>query len=292
MILTNHLNLPRSIANAVANDPYSSGAAHISVTGLIGPARKRALELRHRDEIVEDVADRIWALMGQVLHGILERADDEAATEERLFIERHHWVISGQFDRLILEDGTLQDYKSTSTYSVKDGPKPEWIAQLNLYALMIRERKRLPVNRLQTVIILRDWMRSKARHSPDYPQSPAIVLDCPMWPAEQTEAYITERLIAHGLAQHELPECTAEERWARPAAYALWKDGNQRATKIYSDKQAAYIALEEARTKKPKDEFRIETIPEQNVRCHDYCTVAQWCEQHKRLSTNSLGLTK
>lgn len=105
MILTNRLGLPKSIENAVRNDGYSKGAAHISVTSLIGPARKRAIEMVHADEITEDVADRIWSLMGQVAHGILQRADSEdALTEQRLFIERHGWWISGQFDRLCLEE--------------------------------------------------------------------------------------------------------------------------------------------------------------------------------------------
>src|SRR5688572_18619098 len=139
MRLTNRLGLPSSIVNAVSRDPYSKGNAHLSVTTLIGPARKRQLELQHGDQLTEDAADRIWSLMGQITHGILERSDREAWTEERLYIERHGWRISGQFDRVLLEQGLLQDYKLTSTYSVKDGVKPEYEAQANLYALMLRE---------------------------------------------------------------------------------------------------------------------------------------------------------
>lgn len=105
MKLTNRLNLPRSIEQAVRNDRYSRGDAHISVTGMIAPARKRALEAAHADEITEDVSERIWALMGQIAHGILARADeDPAITEERLFIERHGWRISGSFDRYCLDE--------------------------------------------------------------------------------------------------------------------------------------------------------------------------------------------
>jgi len=292
-ILTNKLGLPRSIENAVRRDPYSFGNANISVTGLIDSARKRALEIKHKDEITEDVADRIWSLMGQVLHGVLERADDEAVTEKRLFIERHGWIISGAFDRLLLEGQALQDYKSTSTYALKDGPKPGWVAQLNIYALMIREDMDATVNRLQVVVVFRDWQKSKAKHAPDlYPQSPVGVFDIPMWTAEQTEAYITERLMAHGHAQHQLPECTAEERWARPPVYALWKDGNVKATKLFNDLSDAERAMMEAKVKNGKAEYRIETIAEQNVRCEDFCPAAPHCEQWRKLSTNSLGLRK
>lgn len=290
-ILTNNLNLPSSIVRAVARDPYTKGDAHISVTGLIGPARKRALEIRHANEITEDVADRIWSLMGQIAHGILERADHEGWTEERLFIERHGWRISGQFDRVVLEDGTLQDYKLTSSYSIKDGNKPEWTAQLNLYRLMLQEHG-YTVRRLQTVVILRDYQRSKARNNPDYPQAPVAVVDSPLWSIDETEAFLSARLAAHGHAQHVLPECSPDERWARPPAFALWKDGNQRATRIFDTADAAETALAEAQAKRPKDSFSIVATPEKSVRCADYCTVAQFCEQHIKASTNSLGLAK
>lgn len=293
MILTNKLGLPRSIENAVRRDPYSRGNAHISVTALIDSARKRALEIKHQDTITEDVADRVFALMGQVLHGVLERADDEAITEKRLFIERHGWVISGSFDRLLLEGQTLQDYKSTSTYALKNGPKPGWVAQMNVYALMIREDMGATVDRSQIVVIYRDFQKSKAKHAPDsYPQSPVGVFDVPLWTAAQTEAYITERLMAHGHAQHELPECTAEERWARPPVYALWKEGNMKATKLFQNKDEAGRAIIDAQMKSAKMQYRIEAMPEQNVRCDDYCSAADYCEQYKKLSTNSLGLRK
>jgi hypothetical protein len=103
--LTNRLGLPQSIVNAVSRDGYTKGNADISVTGLIGPSRKRQLEIMHGDELSEDVADRIWSLFGQVTHGVLERADnDSVLKEERFYITRHGWVISGQIDRLSLEE--------------------------------------------------------------------------------------------------------------------------------------------------------------------------------------------
>lgn len=278
MILTNRLGLPRSIENAVRNDGYDKGDAHISVTGLIGPARKRALELQHASEITEDVAERIWALLGQIAHGILERADDQAWCEERLFIERHRWRISGSFDRYVLEEnGLLQDYKLTSTYSVKTGPKPEWEAQENIYALMLREHG-YRVDRLEIVAILRDWQKSKAKHTGDYPQVPALVIPVEMWPAERTEAYIKARLTAHGLAQFRLPECTADERWERPGVYALRKIGNKRATKLFDDKLEAEAALTAA-----GKGFEIEARPAEQIRCADYCPALAFCAQGQAL---------
>jgi hypothetical protein len=284
MIITNRLGLPSSIVKAVTNDKYTRGDAHISVTGLIGPARKRALEIQHAAEVTEDASERIWSLMGQIAHGILERADDAGWCEERLFIERHGWRISGQFDRYLLEgNGLLQDYKVTSTYAVKDGSKTEWTAQENIYALMLRSHG-YRVERLEVVAILRDWQKSKARHTADYPQVPAIVMPVEMWDGGRTEAYIVERLQAHGHAQHGLPECSPEERWERPAKFALYKAGNVRATKLFDDATAAEVArLEFAAKAKKNDTFEIRQRPAEQVRCESYCPVLKFCSQGQKL---------
>lgn len=278
MKITNRLGLPSSIEKAVRNDKYTRGGAHISVTGLIGPARKRALEIAHADEITEDVAERIWALMGQIAHGILERADDTAWCEERLYIERHGWRISGQFDRYLLEqNGLLQDYKLTSTYSIKDGCKPEWEAQENIYALMLREHG-YRVEKLEVVTILRDWQKAKAKHDQNYPQVPALIVPVLVWQPATIEAYIKERLIAHGKAQHELPECTADERWERPGVYALMKIGNKRATSVWNDRVDAERELRAQSSK-----YTIEERPAEQKRCADYCAALPFCEQGQRL---------
>ena len=288
MKLTNRLNLPQSLVRAVSNDPYSRGDAHISVTGLIAPARKRHLENLHADEITEDVAERIWALMGQIAHGILERADDQAWCEERLFIERFGWRISGSFDRYLLDDdGLLQDYKLTSTYTVKDGAKDEWEAQENIYALMLREHG-YHVSILEVVAILRDWQKAKAAHTPDYPQVPALVIPVPAWRDDKTETYIRTRLNAHSKTHLNLPECTAEERWERPPVYALQKLGNKRATKLFDTEPEAKHALTEA-----GKGYQIQYRPAEQRRCRDYCAALPFCQQGQALikeaETHKLG---
>lgn len=283
MILTNKLGLPRSIENAVRNDPYSRGNAHISVTGMIGPARKRALEIKHADQITEDVAERIWSLWGQIGHGILERADDAtlALTEKRLFIERHGWRISGSFDRYVLVDTCLQDYKFSSTYSIKDGPKIEWVAQENIYALLLQVHG-YEVSRLEIVALLRDWQKSRSRNTVNYPKQPVVIVPVEMWSEDQTEAYIRSRLIAHGKAQHELPECSPEERWAKPPVFALQRLGTTRAKSLHD----TYDEAERARNSLPERDFRDYTIserPGEQRRCADYCPVLEFCSQGQEL---------
>lgn len=279
MRITNRLGLPTSIVNAVSRDPYTRGDAHISVTALIGPARKRMLEKVHGDELTEDAADRIFALFGQVTHGILERHDTDGMTEERLYIERHGWRISGQFDRLLLESNTLQDYKVSSTYSVRDGAKAEWEAQANIYALMLRAHS-YAVDRLEIVVILRDWQKSKAQHDDGYPQAPVVILPVRAWPSAETESYILARLQAHAAAQHVLPLCSPEERWERPAKFAVMKDGNKRATSLHDTRASAETAVSELQAEAKKGAaYFINERPAEQVRCEQYCPARPACRQ-------------
>jgi hypothetical protein len=137
-----------------------------------------------------------------------------------------------------------------------------------------------PVTDLEVVAILRDWQKAKAKHDPEhYPQQPAIVLKVDTWPEKQIETYITDRLLAHGWAQHELPECTAEERWERPAVYAVVKKGNSRATSVHLTLEAAQQALEAL----TPGAYAITERPAEQRRCQDYCPALPFCEQGQGL---------
>jgi hypothetical protein len=277
MKLTNRANLPDAIFQAVANDPYSRGDADISVTGLISPPRKVALESAHADELSEDAADRIWSLLGQSIHTILERANRVGIAERRLSITVDGWKISGGMD-LYEEDGVLVDYKTTSAWSCKGGVKPEWETQLNVYAEILRANGH-PVKGLRIVAILRDWSKLEARREFTYPQAQVLSFDVPLWDAVRAQAFIRERVILHKQARVSLPECTPEERWARPGKFALMKVGGKRAVKLYDTEAEARAHA----SVDPKN-LRVEARPGEAVRCSAYCGAAAFCAQYQNES--------
>lgn len=84
MKITNRKNLPAALVRACENDPYDPGTADISITRLVAPPRQVALMKLHAEELVEDVADRIWALRSQGIHCVLERAVDTDAKRAHL----------------------------------------------------------------------------------------------------------------------------------------------------------------------------------------------------------------
>jgi hypothetical protein len=273
MRLTNKFNLPESIVNAIKNDPYNPGPCDLSVTRLISPPRKVVLEKQHYNEIEEDVSDRIWALFGQAVHTVLERADRNAETETRLSIERQDWVISGQFDQYDPVTGILRDYKVTSCYAVKNGHRKEWEQQMNILATILREHG-YTVNALQIVVILRDFSNAAAQRSSDYPECPVVTIDVPLWSQEKCEEFVDSRIRIHQAVQVKLPECTAEERWATPDVWALMKEGRKTAVKIFDSEKEANEALIAA-----SEKHYLDHRPGRNVRCEGYCCCARFCDQ-------------
>ena len=310
MNLTNHQGLPQALVEAVRNDGYSKGEADFSVTELLQPPQKVQLERRHDASLSEDAADRIWSLMGQVAHGILERAGDElnALTERRLFADvgvgRGSVRVSGAFDRtLLLNDqgaARLQDYKVTTAYAIaiEGGVKPEWEQQINIYAALLRHHG-YTVDSAEIVAILRDWSKMEAKRRPsEYPQQQVMVLPVRLWAPEEAEQFLTSRAIQHAkaadLGHLDLPPCTDEERWAKPGQVAVYKQGNKRAARVVQtlqeavdwmawrgiiaepDKHEAEVELSHGKTHAG---HYVEFRPPRYIRCENYCAAAPICHQ-------------
>lgn len=290
MQYTNETGLPDPLVRAVTNDQYDRGArTDFSVTQLLGPPRIRVLRKRHGAQLVEDVADHLYRLLGQSIHTILERAEiGDALTEERFYMEIDGLTISGQLDRakvLFTSEGLLQDYKLCSVWA--DDKKPEWVQQLNLLKLLL-SRNGHQVTRAQIIAIYRDWSKAKAkRNESGYPKHQARTIDVELWPESKTIAFLRERIAAHTQAEWSLPECTDEDRWYRGEEFAVMKIGNKKATSLHPFRDLAEKAIEtlkaEALAKAKRPEFIIEQRPGVNVRCQDYCAVSDFCEQWKAI---------
>jgi len=270
-MLTNKMNLPESIVTAVLNDPYSRGNSDISVTSLISSPYQR--QLKETVEQVEDASDRIWSLLGQSVHTILERAyngNPDVRVEERLFTSVNGWTVSGQFD--VIERDTLCDFKVTSVWSVKGDTKVEWEQQLNLLRLLAI-RNGISVEKLRIIAILRDWQKSRSREM-DYPSAQVVPVDIPVWSIEQAEAFLLERVIAH--QSKNPPPCTPEERWATPDKWALMKAGRKTAVKLFDAESEARIAL----VVSGKDHSLVHRTGTFR-RCAEYCSVSHACKQYQ-----------
>lgn len=302
VVVTNIKGFPDALVKAVENDSYSKGRADRSVTGLLTPPRQAALKEVYGDQITEDVSERTFALYGQLVHLLLERAgehDRNALTEERMFTEVLGWTISGQTDTITLteEEGwAVSDYKFVTAYKFKREYTGELLIpeeyeqQLNMYAYLLRENG-FKVDGLKIVAIYRDWSKLEAKRDKNYPQSGAETHIVKLWSEPVAKAFIEERVRLHqqamagdmlgGFSEEELPECTDEERWAKPDKYALKTNATSaRARKLFDTEVKA---VRWAYEKNFSEGWVVEHRKGANTRCENYCLVSEYCEQFRTL---------
>jgi hypothetical protein len=281
MKYTNKNNLPDPVVKALTSYDNSEVVQGLRVTTLIDSPRISQLRKQHSNQLTEDVSDMVWKVMGTAIHEIFEKAASNAyVSEQRLEHEIDGTIISGAIDYQFETDGEvdLKDYKSTSTYSITKGDKPEWENQLNVYAYLIRHAKRLKVRSASVVAVLRDWRRADAERRGDYPQAPIAEVPINLWSDKEQDAYVKERVRLHRVAElekdFELPECSPEEQWERAGSWAVHKGKNKRALKLFDNKAEA-----QAFAGQSSDRSVIER-PATLTRCeNNYCRVADFCNQ-------------
>lgn len=281
---SNNQNLPAPLAAAIRNDSYKK-VGWISATSLLQPPQKRVLEARHHNEIVTDVSENIFSLLGQVVHGILERsATSNEIPEQRLTMEVLGKTVSGQadlFESLHASGGLLSDYKTVSVSAYQAGDHEAWSQQLNTYALLF-SKNGIKVNELQIVAIFRDFSKRKARRDRDYPQSGVKLIPVPLWPLDKTEAFVTERVRLHreaeALPDSQLPPCSPSERWMGEGAWKVYGKNKDRSLRNFTGEGAEAAAKALALEKKAEAQF----IPAEAIRCTDFCKSAPFCAQLKR----------
>lgn len=280
MKITNKEGLPQPMVDAVSSRVPKYGK--YSSTTLIKSPRQYWLYYRHFNEIEEDASGRIWSIFGTACHTILEKYESEnTLVEEELeyAIPNSDIKITGIAD--LYEDGVLSDWKTLSVWKVMNGDFQDFEKQLNTYAFMFRKMG-FPVKELRVVGLMKDWTRGqkKAKGS-DYPNHPVASIKINLWDEQQQQDYIESRAsYLHGFfntEDSELPECTPEEKWQKPSVWAVKKAGGKRAIKkCYSESEANELLF----VKGPGHE--IEFRPGENTRCEGFCSVAAFCNQHKR----------
>ena len=288
MIITNKYNLPKTFLNICERPTYTKGKAHISATGLLAAPRLARLKEIYDDKIVTDVSDMIWSIFGTAVHNILEQGKDENhIVEQRLHAELDGWHISGAIDlQITREDGIeINDYKTVGVWSVMN-EKIEWEQQLNVYAWLVETVKKMPVTELKIIAIIRDWNRRDAQSRPGYPEAQVATIPVQIWPYEQRESFIRDRIHLHSEALfasetgEELPDCSPEDCWEKPTTYAIKKDGAMRAKSVHTSLSEAEVALE-----KSGKGYALEVREGDRTRCASFCPVAQFCTQYQNYLT-------
>lgn len=286
MKLTNRHNLPEPFVVAFGSDDYERGSADYTTTELVRPVRISALSRLHRDELEEDVSERVWAFQGQTKHIVLERI--ARTNPERYLVEQRFEAvlpggrkISGKIDLFDQETQILYDWKEQSVWKFIVGDTIDWEQQANINLFLMRMND-IVVKQLLNVTWLRDWKKRLARTTKrdDYPKCAIHVIPLPMWSVAEAQDFILKRITAYESSPiDDPPLCTPQERWQRPQEYALMKKGVKRAYRLYATEDQAQAAMDWLiKGAKPGEKFYIEERPKEPVRCLDFCPVQQFCD--------------
>jgi hypothetical protein len=273
-IVNDGLTEPLYQAVLDAQDEYSPGEADITTTTLIGPAWIRHLKKEHDEEIVVNASSMLYMLDGTALHSILEKAGrklEHYIVEERYYAQVNGQKIGGQIDAYNTEIKTLIDYKKSFTSQYMYGVKPDYEAQANINAWIMRQNG-LEVDQLLLVYYLKDHRKAKVGLDPDYPSKIEAVSEVKMWSDDETYEYIVKRLNAHVDPQ----PCTGAEKWAK---FAVMKQGRKTALRVLDTEEEAYAWI---KIKVTDQELPIVSVEEREPgRCKDYCSVNAFCQWYQ-----------
>lgn len=284
--MKNRHNLPQWLCDTVKylRDKYNPGESDYTATSLLKPPMMYALEKKHEDEIETDVADNLASFFGTSVHDAIESAlvdNDRYIVEKRFYRKirvddapgrKKVFLIGGQVDLYDKETKQLSDHKYTSIMKYLMGDKSEYESQLAINRWLLRGNG-YDVDSVAINLLAKDWRKGEMRRNPDYPPTPFVPLHLPLWEDEDVETFIRNQIIEKEHAKlGTYRVCTEEERWTRPSKYAVMKKGRKSAVRVLDTEEQAKDYMKDLDKK-----HYIEHRPGENIRCEQYCNVAEWC---------------
>lgn len=284
MPITNNLNLPQPFVDAVTDD-YRYKDKRYSVTSVLKGTCEAILQRRHQDEVVTDVADKVWLIFGKAVHSILENSNEtpEQLKENWLAVDMPNgYTLSGIFDLYDDKTGTVTDYKTASVWKAVYDEWEDYRKQLLIYCWMLQQIG-FDAKRGQIVAMLKDHSKSKAKFDKSYPQYPVVIKEWEFTEEEfvEVEKWLNQKFREiewyEDLEDSKLECCTPEERWAKPTKWAVMKKGRKSAVRLYEVKGDAYqrAAGENRNTK--GEPYYVEERPGTDTKCTEYCSVCEFC---------------
>lgn len=279
MIITNKLNLPTPFVRMAESD-YKYAEKRYSITTLLKPTREILLCRRHDHEIEQDCSEMIWALFGQAVHSILQKASDgktEFAEERLEYTLENGYTISGIIDLYDMAKEEVVDYKTASTWKVVFNDFKDWEKQGLGYAWLL-QKNGLPCKTVKFYGILKDHSIAEAKRKADYPKLPVVEVPFKFDSIDEIDKYLREKveelIKCESIPDNELPLCSEEDRWRSPNKYAVMKKGRKSALRLLDTQEEA------EEWQKANGGDSIEVRAGVDKKCVDYCRCKDYCKYY------------
>jgi len=276
MKITNRMNLPEALVKAVSVSRHNK-PGHLSATTLLNGTKQILLTDRHWDTLEDDVADRFWAIIGTAVHNILEHEGKNEFAEEFMLHEVDGVTVTGRIDNFNMAEGTVTDYKTNSVWKIKFRDFSDWKRQGMIYAWLLIKNG-FKVKTCRFVSLIKDHSKRDAKRDSSYPQKPIYVYEFDVTPEglAEIESFVKTKIAEYKLRREmpddEIPPCTPEERWEKPAKYAVKKEGRKTAIRVTDTlKEAEKLAADLGKG------HYVEIRPGESVRCNEYCVCSNHC---------------
>ena len=283
MKITNKLNLPQGLVRAVSTERHNKKGC-ISATTLIQGIKQTILTDRHWDELEDDVSDRLWAIWGTAVHTLLEHEGETDFTELDMSHNVRNVKVTGRIDNYDMQKGIICDYKTASVYKIRLNDFSDWKKQGLIYAWLL-SKNGFTVKKCRFIALLKDHSRTEAMRDSQYPQKPVYVYEFPVNFMEllKIDVYIRNKVDEYeqysSFKDDDIPPCTSEERWERPPKFAVMKNGNKRAVRLFDKSKDAELMV----TEKGENHF-IEFRQGESVKCRSFCLCSSFCNFCKDLA--------
>lgn len=272
---------------------------NISVTSLNKPIQSLILQKRYGDLIVVDpLKDRWHALMGHVIHWVLEKYASQKSryyTEWRsgfnIPIKGKEIHVHGMLDLYDREKFGIEDWKLTSAGSMVY-PKTAYERQLNLLGVILKK------NGYRVDSLVNNYLfphLDKTKHNqPNYPKRNMMKVPVPMERQSKVIERVTKRTALYisqmDKRDQDLIPCSDEERWIRGSLFKgyLRKKGGRkgelqefRSTVNYKAESLHLLKKWQVDANVSDDDFKIVEVKGEPKYC-GYCEAAPFCHQFQR----------
>ena len=321
--ITNNLGIDEIIATFLASETYTGRKPGkcISATSLLRSTQQQVLGYKAvQDENVIEVVDISTLLkssIGTALHkGIQESWENEPVRtnalknlgvseknierikvnpenpdpndinmyfEKRVEKEFRGWTITGQFDLVV--NGTVHDFKSTSTYTyINKTKEKDYALQGSIYRWLNPDLIKDDVVVIH--YIFTDWNKNYALNNPDYPKCPFVTVRYPLLSIQEIETYMTEKLMSLDYyldhPERDLPQCDNKTLMIDDVWQYFGTPTATRSSKNFTSQAEAYKYLT------MKGGKGIIKKKEQTPKGCEYCSCRGICKQYKSFEDRGL----